>query len=309
MATAEPLPGPADLDEDQREAVELLVRRLADDEFVVAERYTEWQVRSPTLESDLALSNIAQDELGHARLWYDLLMDFGHEEADLIWERGHDGWHHATLTERLFETGDWADVIVRGYLYDAAEELRLAALEDSSYGRIANRVEKIQGEEDYHLEHARNWLERLAEDDAEQSSAGSQAEPGDGEAQSAAGSRTESGDEAGRERVQRAVDRLYPYALTLFAPADEELEARVDDLGLRTRSLDEMREEWSETVSEFLTSLGVEVPSDDGLPPAVGRDGNHTEDWPELYDEFTRTYRELGRDGADRIMEDPDDVE
>jgi ring-1,2-phenylacetyl-CoA epoxidase subunit PaaC len=277
MAAAETLPGPADLDDDQREAVELLLHRLADDEFVLAERYTEWQVRSPTLESDLALSNIAQDELGHARLWYDLLMDFGHEESDLIFERGHEGWRHATLVEVPFETGDWADAVVRGYLYDVAEDLRLGALADSSYDRIASRVEKIRGEEEYHREHAANWLERLSET------------------------------EDGRERLQAAVDRLYPHALTLFEPTDEDLEARVDDLGLRTRTLGDMREEWAETTTPFLDSLGVDVPGDADPAVPTGRDGDHTDAWPDLYDEFTRTYRELGRDRADRIMTDPDD--
>jgi len=277
MAASQQLPGPGGLDDDQRAAVEHLLWRLADDEFVLAERYTEWQVRAPTLESDLALSNIAQDELGHARLWYDLLMDFGYEEADLIFERGHDGWRHATLVELPFETGDWADPIVRSYLYDVAEDLRLATLEASSYGRIAGRVEKIRDEEAYHREHAENWLERLAEN------------------------------EDGRERVQAAVDRLYPHALTLWAPGDEDLDARVDDLGLRTRPLEAMRAEWAETVAEFLASVGVEVPDDADVPPVTGRDAAHTDDWPDLYDEFTRTYRELDRDRADRIMKDPDD--
>ena len=64
-----------DLDDEERAAAEALLFRLADDEFVLAERYTEWQVRSPTLESDLALSNIAQDELGHARVWFDALCE------------------------------------------------------------------------------------------------------------------------------------------------------------------------------------------------------------------------------------------
>jgi ring-1,2-phenylacetyl-CoA epoxidase subunit PaaC len=273
------LEGPAALTDRERAALGAELRSLADDEFVLAERYTEWQVRGPTLEADIAIANVAQDELGHARLWYDLLMDFEYDEPDLVFERGHEGWRHATLVELPFETGDWADPIVRSYLYDVAEELRLAALEDSSYERITSRVEKIQGEEDYHREHAESWLERLAEG------------------------------EEGRERVQAAVDRLYPHALALFAPGDEAVEARIDDLGLRTRSLADMRAEWTETVAEFLTSLGVDVPADAALPPDVGRDGEHTEDWPALYDDVTRTYRELGRDRADRIMKDPDDVE
>ena len=284
MSAIDHLSSPDDLEADEREAVEALLYRLADDEFVIAERYTEWQVRSPTLESDLALSNIAQDELGHARLWYDLLEDFGYEEADLLWERDPADFKHSTLVELPFESGDWADAIVRSYLYDEAEHIRLEALEDSSYPRIVDRVGKVQGEEKYHREHATNWLERLASTDE------------------------------GRERVQAAVDRLFPHALTLFEPVEPELEARIDEYGIRTRSLDEMGEAWLETVVPFLESLGLETPVSDShevtaddLPKVCGRDGTHTDEWFDLYDEFTHTYRELGRTGADRIMADPDD--
>lgn len=129
MASAAELPEPDGLDEQEQAAVEALLFALADDEFVLAERYTEWQVVSPTLESDLALSNIAQDELGHARLWYDLLQDFGYTESELIFERDPADFTHSTLVELPFEEGDWADAIVRGYLYDVAEQLRLEALE------------------------------------------------------------------------------------------------------------------------------------------------------------------------------------
>jgi ring-1,2-phenylacetyl-CoA epoxidase subunit PaaC len=281
MASAEQLPGPNDLSDEEREAVETLLFRLADDEFVLAERYTEWQVRAPTLESDLALANIAQDELGHARLWYDLLQDFGPDEPELIWERDPGEWYHSTLTELPFEEGDWADPILRSYLYDAAEEIRLEALEDSSYARIRNRVGKIQGEEDYHLEHAQNWLERLAEE------------------------------EQSRERVQTALDRLWPHAQTIFAPTDEEVEERIDDLGLRTKSLAEMREEWRETVVPYLEDLGLSVDAggETDLPEVTGRNLSHTDDWDDLWEDFTATYRELGREEATRIMKDPDEVE
>ena len=281
---AEQLTGSADLSEEEQEAVELLLFRLADDEFVIAERYTEWQVRSPTLESDLAVANIAQDELGHARLWYDLLEDFDYKEQDLIWERPADQWRHSTLTELPRPEGGWEDVIVRGYLYDAAEDLRLDALVDSSYGRIRDRVGKVRGEEGYHLEHAQNWLERLTED------------------------------EAGRERVQSAVDRQFPHALTLFEPADEELEARIDDLGLRTMPLTEQGEAWLERVVPFLESLGVETPmtgrdevTADMLPEVVGRDGTHTDDWFDLYEDFTHTYNQIDVGDPVRIMKDPND--
>jgi ring-1,2-phenylacetyl-CoA epoxidase subunit PaaC len=278
MATATELSGPEELDEREQAAVEALLFSLADDECVLAERYTEWQVVSPTLESDLALSNIAQDELGHARLWYDLLQDFGYTESELIFERDPADFTHATLVELPFEEGDWADAIVRGYLYDVAEQLRLEALVNTSYPRIADRIEKVIGEESYHREHAQNWLERLC-DDSE-----------------------------GRTHVQDAVDRLFPYALTLFEPTDHE--GDIVDLDIRTESIDDLREQWLDVTVPFLESLGVQTPVDEVLlPDQRGRNGEHTEHWPELHEDMTRTYRELERTETHRIMNDPDDVE
>jgi ring-1,2-phenylacetyl-CoA epoxidase subunit PaaC len=285
MSSTSSLAGPDDLSDREREAVELLLYRLADDEFVLADRYTDWQVYAPTIESDIAIANIAQDELGHARLWYDLLEDFGYSEPELIWERDPASFRHSTLCERPFAEGDWADAIVRSYLYDEAEFLRLKALENSSYPRIRDRIGKVISEEDYHREHAENWLRRLV-----------------------------SADE-GRERVQDAVDQLFPYALTLFEPCGDR-EADIDELGLRTRTLTDMREEWVETVTETLTSLGIDAQAPavddtrvaaDDLPEHIGRDGDHTDHWATQFDEITNTYRELGRHEATRLMEDPDD--
>ncbi|PSP75255.1 phenylacetate-CoA oxygenase subunit PaaI [Halobacteriales archaeon QS_3_64_16] len=273
---------PESLTDAEREAVEAELRPLADGEFVLAERYTEWQVQAPTLESDLAISNIAQDELGHARLWYDLLEDFGYTEADLIWEASPGEFRHPTLVELPFAEGDWADAIVRGYLYDAYESRHLHALEGTSYPRIADRVGKVLAEEDYHTQHARNWLSRLCDD------------------------------EPGRERVQNALDRLFPYALTLFA--ETEHEDAIVEMRIRTESLAAMRGEWLEVVVPRLESLGLSVPaSEDGevlvdLPDQVGKDGSHTEHWPELLEEFTRTYRKLELGEPPRLLEDPNEA-
>jgi len=249
------------------EPAEAELFRLADDEYVLAERYTEWQIYAPTPESDLALANIAQDEFGHARLWYDLLEEeYGYDEPDLLWERDPADFVHSTLVELETPEGDWADTVVRGYLYDAAERLRLEALEDSSFEPIADRVPKVQGEEEYHREHAQSWLDRL----------------------------TDSADS--RERVQAAVDQLFPHAMTLFAPTVDEDE--ILDAGVRSRSLADLREDWLDEVVPYLDSLGVAVPDPEDVvrPEPLGRDGSHTDDWFDLHDEFTASYRELGFD-------------
>jgi ring-1,2-phenylacetyl-CoA epoxidase subunit PaaC len=287
MATAEDATDDVeDLTDAEAEAVETLLFRLADDELVVAERYTEWQVRAPTLESDISLSNVAQDELGHGRLWYQLLTRFGHDETDLIWERDADDFRHTTLVEQPFAEGDWADAVLRAYLYDVAEDERLRALEHSTFAPIRDRVGKVLGEEEYHLEYAEAWLERLGDD------------------------------EDAHAQLQDALDRLYPHALTLFEPVDEATAARIVDLGVRDAPLVGLRAAWHDRVAEFLGSLDLQVPpldppeQSDGhvspaeLPEHLGRDGDHTAHWPELFAEMTETYEALERDHATRIMHD-----
>ena len=253
-------------------ALEELLFRLADDEFVLAERYTEWQIFSPTLESDLALSNVAQDEYGHARLWYDILQDeFDYTEAEVLWERDPTDFLHSTLTELSFPEDGWGDVVVRSYLYDTAERLRLEALVDSSNDVVRDRVAKALGEEDYHREHAVSWLERLAETDE------------------------------GHGHLQTAVDRLFPHALSLFDASEHEDE--ILEREYRTETLDDMREEWFDIVIPTLEGYEFEVPDPDAMerPEAIGRDGSHTDDWSDLYDAFTATYHEVDFDQPTRL--------
>src|SRR4051812_23351307 len=57
----------------QNSALGELLLALADDEFVTGYANSEWTGIAPLLEEDLAFSSLAQDELGHARLLYELL--------------------------------------------------------------------------------------------------------------------------------------------------------------------------------------------------------------------------------------------
>lgn len=257
--------GPDDLDGDLRDAVETELFRLADDEYVTGERYIEWQVVAPTIEADIAVANIAQDELGHARLWYDLLVEFGHREADLLFERDPDAFTHAALVEQPFEPGDWADYVVRSALYDEAEALVLDALAASTYAPIADRVPKVLEEEAFHRQHARNWLERLADT------------------------------VDGHDRLQSAVDERFPQALTLFVPVSEGAERRIVEHGVRARSLSDLESEWRERVAEMLAEVGLSPPDVAEPPSPVGRGGEHSPAWHDLHADVTATYEELGR--------------
>src|SRR5262249_50224975 len=149
----------------------------ADDELVLGYRESEWTGVAPLLEEDVALSSIAQDEIGHARALYLLCASLdqhhedGAESADVDAARGDavafdrtpEEFRHARLCER--PRGDWGEEIARRALYELADAVRLEALRDTSWPALGQLLSKIAREELYHLEHARAWLDRLAADE------------------------------------------------------------------------------------------------------------------------------------------------
>jgi ring-1,2-phenylacetyl-CoA epoxidase subunit PaaC len=136
-----------------------LLLGLADDELVLGWRDSEWTGIAPVLEEDVAFSSIAQNEIGHARAVYELLTD----DADaLAFDRALDEYRCAPLVElRLL---DWAHTIARRWLYETADEIRIAALMEDDDARIASLAAKINREEAYHRMHAEMWHERLKDE-------------------------------------------------------------------------------------------------------------------------------------------------
>ena len=166
-----------------------LLLELADDELVLGWRNSEWTGIAPFLEEDVAFSSIAQNEIGHARALYELAAaELGTTADALAFDRRPEEYRCAPLVElrRL----EWARTIARHWLYETADEIRLAALKASGDPDVAGVAAKIDREEAYHRMHAEMWVDRLL----------ATAE--------------------GRTRLTEAVDELWPYALGVL---DDEL--------------------------------------------------------------------------------------
>jgi ring-1,2-phenylacetyl-CoA epoxidase subunit PaaC len=156
---------------------------LADDELVLGWRDSEWTGIAPLLEEDVAFSSIAQNEIGHARAVYGLLVGPEGDSDALAFDREPDEYHCAPLVElHLLE---WAHTIARRWLYEVADEIRITALKDDSDPAVAGLAAKIGREETYHRMHAEMWHDRLRDD----------------------------------PRFQAAVEELWPYALGVL-PAE-----------------------------------------------------------------------------------------
>ena len=139
-----------------------LLLAIADDELILGHRMSEWTGWVPYIEEDLALSSIAQDEMAHARILYEIVasLDATRDADALALGRAPDEYRNAILCER--PNRDFAYTIARHWLYDTADDVRLAALEATSFAPLRDAIALLRLEEQYHLEHANAWFERLA---------------------------------------------------------------------------------------------------------------------------------------------------
>ncbi|MEU5945017.1 1,2-phenylacetyl-CoA epoxidase subunit PaaC [Micromonospora sp. NPDC047465] len=210
---------------------------LGDDALIAAQRLAEWTTRAPEMEEDIALANIALDQLGAARLLLSYageLEGAGRDEDALAFLRDDREFRNCLLVE--LPNGDFA-VTMAKLLFLSAYQLPLyTALVGCADERLAAIGAKARKESAYHLDHASLWVRRLGD-----------------------------GTEESHRRMQAAVEQVWPYAHELFA-ADPA--APVDPATLRA--------DFDATVSAVLDEATLTRP-EGGWAPAGGRDGVHTE--------------------------------
>ena len=216
--------------------------RLGDDALVLGQRLCEWAARSPEIEQDVALLNLALDHLGVARslLTHAGSAD-GRSEDDLAYLRDEPDWTNALLME--LEVGDFGRTMARQLLVAAYQLPLWQKLENSTDPQICGVAGKAVKEVAYHLDHAQTWVVRL----------------GDGTQES-------------HDRVQDGLDQLWPYTFELFErdPLLERLIAR----GVAADP-DQLVGPWRATVEAVLAEATLAVPETTWRPTG-GRSGQHT---------------------------------
>ncbi len=225
-----------------------------DDELILGHRDSEWCGHAPILEEDIAFANIALDEIGHAQTWYILLAQLLEEDVDrypdhLVYRRPAAEFRNVQLVE--FPNGDWAFSMLRQYLFDQLESIRLEKLKDSRDPALAETARKLSKEETYHLRHTRAWVGRLS-----------------------------GGTQESHRRIQDALEKLWPAAWQLFSPLPEE--ERLVEPGILPSS-SELRSAWLEETRAFLKSCGLVIPQD---PPHTPERQEHSSSFSPLITEL-----------------------
>ncbi len=233
--------------------------RLGDDALVLGQRLCEWAARSPQIEEDVALLNLALDLLGQAR---SLLARAGELEG-----RGRTGDDLAFLRDEpdftcglLFqaENGDFGRTLARQLLVSAWSVPLWQALTSSADEVLAGVAGKAVKEVAYHLDHARSWVVRLGD-----------------------------GTEESHRRVQAGLDEVWPYSFELFER--DELVARLVDSGVAADP-DLLRPQWEATVAEVLAEATLVVPETTWRPTG-GRSGRHLTSFGYLLTELQHLHR------------------
>ena len=233
--------------------------RLGDDALVLGQRLCEWAAKSPQIEEDVALLNLALDHLGAARSLLTHageLRGRGESEDDLAFLRDEPAFTNALLME--LEGGDFGRTMARQLLVAAYQLPLWQALSTSADAGIAGVADKSVKEVAYHLDHARSWVVRL----------------GDGTAES-------------HRRVQAGLDEVWPYAFELFER--DPLTARLVDAGVAADPL-LLEPQWRATVEAVLAEATLTVPETTWRPTG-GRSGAHTTGFGYLLAELQHLHR------------------
>jgi len=219
--------------------------RHADNALVLGNRVSEWCGVGPYLEEDIALTNLALDLIGQARLLYSFAGEVenqGRDEDALAYLRDQGEFRNVLLVEQ--PNGDFAQTIVRHLLFSAYAHPLYEELRQSANATLAAIAAKAEKEMAYHVRHAGEWVVRL----------------GDGTEQS-------------RARAQAALDELWTYTGELFErdATEERLIAEGVSPDLAT-----IEARWRETVEGIVSQATLSLPEGEYMQQG-GRQGRHSE--------------------------------
>jgi len=213
------------------EGIKRILTVSADTELISAPAYYRAAQDAPSLNAYVSAMGIIQDELAHANIGYRLMEDLGVNKEQLIYGRKPEEFKYPYAFDVPLDT--WAELVVANAFYDRAGYVLLGdVFKHGTFGPWKRALVKVDREENFHLRHGETWMRRIIE------------EPG------------------GRERLQRAVDWMFPLTVEWFGlPDDLKQHSEQLDYGFKGSSNDTLRQVWLSTALPLCQELGLKVPA------------------------------------------------
>jgi ring-1,2-phenylacetyl-CoA epoxidase subunit PaaA len=213
------------------EGIRRILTVSADTELISAPAYYLAAQDAPSTNAFVSAMGIIQDELGHAHIAYRLLEDLGIVKEELIYERPPEEFKYPYAFDVPLKT--WVELVVANALYDRAGFVLLGDIfRSSTFGPWKRALVKVDREENFHLRHGETWMRKMVQDPA------------------------------GREKLQRALDWMFPLTVEWFGLPDE-LKKHIEqlDYGFKGSSNDELRQTWMSTAVPLCEELKLHVPA------------------------------------------------
>ena len=224
--------------------IEKYVLRLADNALILSHRLSEWCSKGPTLEEDIAISNISLDLLGRANslLEYSAKINGKKSADDYAFKRSEREFYNFQICE--LENGHFGDTIIRQFLFDCHASLFFNKLSESKDETLSAIALKSIKEINYHLRHSRNWVVRLGD-----------------------------GTKLSKEKIQLSLNNIWKYTGELFEMDELDNKMLKNQIGVNNK---ELKKQWDIIVNETLEKAKLNRP-EDGFMMTGSKNGIHTE--------------------------------
>ncbi|MHC3439326.1 1,2-phenylacetyl-CoA epoxidase subunit PaaA [Natrialbaceae archaeon A-gly3] len=247
-----------DMPLEYREAATRMIEFHANSEIMGAYLERPFIREAPSIDRKLAFSAKVQDEIGHGQLLYRAAESLGVKTREEMLDDLANG-KGKFLNCFHYPLDSWVDTPMIAFFVDGAAMRRQATLRRTSWEPYAHAMDKVCFEEGFHVKHGESILAELM-----------------------TGSKKE------QEMTQEAFEKWWPRIIQFFGPTDDQSTHHdfSTDVGLKTKSNDELRNMFLREYIPKAERYGLEIPDE---PRIRERDDGTYEveeddlDWDEFF--------------------------
>ncbi|PWI31158.1 phenylacetate-CoA oxygenase subunit PaaI [Flavobacteriaceae bacterium LYZ1037] len=218
---------------------------IADNSLILGQRLGELTGHGPSLETDIACTNISLDLFGQVRSYYQYAAKIAGDnrtEDDIAMLRKEREYVNVLLVEQ--PNTDFAYTMTRQFLFDVYHLLYLQELQKSTDLTLSAIAAKSMKEVSYHQRFSSDWMKRL----------------GDGTKES-------------NQKMQNAIDDLWRYTDELFHQTEADIAMVKEGIGVDVTAL---KEKYHQIVTSILEESTLTIPESKYFQKG-GKLGIHTE--------------------------------
>jgi ring-1,2-phenylacetyl-CoA epoxidase subunit PaaC len=203
---------------------------IADNSLILGQRLGELCGHGPSLETDIAMTNISLDFFGQTRSYFQYAAQLTGGDATedtLAFLRLEREYKNVLLVEQ--PNNDFAYAITRQFLFDVFHLLLLNELQNSSDKTLSAIAKKSIKEVSYHVRFSSDWIKRLGD-----------------------------GTEESHNRIQTALNDLWVFTDELFHVTDADKAIIAEGIGVDVTLL---KEPFYKKVADVLGEATLQVPT------------------------------------------------